>query len=56
MTLGKVLFVLMVYIVLVGLGVIIGYFVTRILSDIVARHRVRKITKRAVKQFDKLKK
>lgn len=56
MTLGKLLFPLAIYLILVGLGVILGYFITRILSDIVARHRVRRIQKQSMKQFEKLKK
>lgn len=56
MNLGKLMFLLAVYLILVGLGVVIGYFITRVLSDIVARHRVRKIQKQAMKQFEKLKK
>lgn len=56
MTFGKLLFILAVYLILVAIGVVIGCFITRVLSDIVARHRVRKIQKQAVKQFEKLKK
>ena len=56
MNLGKIMFLLAVYLILVGLGVVIGYFITRVLSDIVARRRVRKIQKQAMKQFEKLKK
>ena len=56
MSFGKLMFLLAVYLILVGLGVVIGYFITRILSDIVARQRVRKIQNQVAKQFEKLKK